>query len=183
MMLFIHPYDVGDHVTLDGGMVLEVVSVSLMSTHFRELGGASCYLSNAVVARRLIQNNQRCPGTVYLWWVYRVDSNITLQQLTDYKAAIVAWSAAQPRIFGGETFVHIDEASTSESIQLSLVSAVRATWQQRQRWKGAKTRLHLFSIATFDRMGIQWGVEHKLSVTTTTPPHGFFPAEAARAAL
>ena len=132
LMIFVHPYDVGDHVSFDHGLtVLTVEKVALMNTEFRELTGAAVYMQNAQIARMAINNNRRCE-VMYCRWVYSVHSDVTDKQLDRIRLRLRAFCEASPRLYTTSDSVHIDEVPTDQSM-LRAPSLPRRRRRRRRR--------------------------------------------------
>eukprot|EP01119_Soliformovum_irregulare_P011240 TRINITY_DN2801_c0_g1_i2.p2 TRINITY_DN2801_c0_g1~~TRINITY_DN2801_c0_g1_i2.p2 ORF type:complete len:287 (-),score=103.27 TRINITY_DN2801_c0_g1_i2:44-904(-) len=137
---FVTPFHVEDWVRLDGGDILIVEKVTMLSTQFRTLDGYSVFVKNADIWKKQISNlgmgNQI--SLTYSFSIHGYTDAFKLKnlgiQLENYFNQSSHWT--------GKFSLHVESIDAmGESLDMRMRAELKKgiTWQDSQKWKTART--------------------------------------------
>jgi small-conductance mechanosensitive channel len=156
MIFFMQPFNVGDFVTVDGGDILVVERVGVLSTYFHAFDGYGVFLRNAALSHAKLANLNRGGKISFevqfgLNWDTSSKEVYTLnKQIGDYLKNSKIWSP--------KYIMHVNSIE-DEGQYLNVILRVRLKkdwkWQDYTRWRKVKNDLLLEIQRITDEMDIQ----------------------------
>eukprot|EP01101_Sappina_pedata_P010533 TRINITY_DN6663_c0_g1_i2.p1 TRINITY_DN6663_c0_g1~~TRINITY_DN6663_c0_g1_i2.p1 ORF type:complete len:454 (-),score=122.14 TRINITY_DN6663_c0_g1_i2:916-2277(-) len=80
MLFFVHPFDIGDKITMDDGPILVVESVGIFTTYFLSVEGYGVYVNNAQLSQSRLSNLSKGEG-IRLTIEFQTIATITKEQV------------------------------------------------------------------------------------------------------
>ncbi|PRP86338.1 hypothetical protein PROFUN_05479 [Planoprotostelium fungivorum] len=140
MLYSVQPFDIGDHIRINGGPVLVVDDVGVLTSKFHSVDGYDVYLRNDKLTHSQISNLNR-GKTLVVEVQFAVNMSVSMQQVSDLNKKIEEY-LNQSLMWSHYNLSVSNESKLSTVMEMTLrVNIDRVRWQQATIWTAARTAL------------------------------------------
>lgn len=132
-IFFMHPFDVGDRVEIDG-VVYQVQNMGLLVTILHRLDGQELYFANAVLATKPIFNIRRSPHQSDSVTI-QVAIQTSVQTLKDLESKMLAFVIENSRDYHPRVDMTVDELSLPTDTETQGKLRVRFSINHKGNWQ------------------------------------------------
>ncbi|CEM21676.1 unnamed protein product [Vitrella brassicaformis CCMP3155] len=152
-----HPFDIGDRVSVDGDVAMNVRRISVMTTTFETIHNKKVVLPNFQLAIAKIINETKSPAAVFEI-LFQLSIKTSMEQFFDLKRSVIEYCCSLPAhwISNPPPDMHIYSFQPNHSFQVGLWVAHTMTWGEWQNIYPARTRLFWHLMQTLDKLGLEY---------------------------
>lgn len=141
MLYFVHPFNIGDKVSINGGPFMVVENVGVLTTYFLSADGYGVYVRNSLLTHSKISNWNK-GDKVSLNLKFWIISSATMEQYEELNAK-VSIVLQQLRVWKTSYQFYISDSDMYGNFCLTLSIQLKhsAKWQDTLKWRTEKTKV------------------------------------------